>query len=186
MIQNWRWSSVPGCVFSATPSIGRPCAIISVDALLPAYRSYWVCRSTIRSAALNFFASPPHYDPFSLLPFQSRWIFDVEIIARFLAFHSGDRSFALQAIYENPLPRWEDVAGSKVRPIRFPCRLLRAIEDSQNVSSRYALRGCHFTSGLSRLPPSAVLDLVTKELRTSPFRLLHMICWPHDNGCVRC
>src|SRR6202044_2784275 len=52
-------------------------------------------------------------------PFQSRWIFDVEIIARFLAFHNGDRSFALQAIYENPLPRWEDVAGSKVRPSDF-------------------------------------------------------------------
>lgn len=52
-------------------------------------------------------------------PFQSRWIFDVEIIARFLAFHKGDRSFALQAIYENPLPRWEDVAGSKVRPTDF-------------------------------------------------------------------
>lgn len=52
-------------------------------------------------------------------PFQSRWIFDVEIVARFLAFHNGDRSFALQAIYENPLPRWEDVAGSKVRPTDF-------------------------------------------------------------------
>jgi glycosyltransferase involved in cell wall biosynthesis len=52
-------------------------------------------------------------------PFQSRWIFDVEIIARFLAFHNRDRSFALQAIYESPLPRWEDVAGSKVRPSDF-------------------------------------------------------------------
>jgi dolichyl-phosphate beta-glucosyltransferase len=52
-------------------------------------------------------------------PFQSRWIFDVEIIARFLVFHNRDRSFALQAIYENPLPRWEDVGGSKVRPTDF-------------------------------------------------------------------
>jgi len=52
-------------------------------------------------------------------PFQSRWIFDVEVIARFLAFHHGDRSFAFQAIYESPLPRWEDVAGSKVRPTDF-------------------------------------------------------------------
>jgi dolichyl-phosphate beta-glucosyltransferase len=52
-------------------------------------------------------------------PFQSRWIFDVEIIARFLAFHNHDASFALEGIYENPLPRWEDVAGSKVRPSDF-------------------------------------------------------------------
>jgi dolichyl-phosphate beta-glucosyltransferase len=53
------------------------------------------------------------------LPFQSRWIFDVEIIARFLAVHNQDASFAFDAIYESPLPRWEDVAGSKVRPSDF-------------------------------------------------------------------
>jgi dolichyl-phosphate beta-glucosyltransferase len=53
------------------------------------------------------------------LPFQSRWIFDVEIIARFLAIHNLDASFAFDAIYEDPLPRWEDVAGSKVRPRDF-------------------------------------------------------------------
>ena len=51
--------------------------------------------------------------------FQTRWIFDVEIIARFLAFHNKDASFALHGIYEKPLPRWEDVAGSKVRPSDF-------------------------------------------------------------------
>ena len=53
------------------------------------------------------------------LPFQSRWIFDVEIIARFLAIHNRDVSIAFDAIYENPLPRWEDVAGSKVHPGDF-------------------------------------------------------------------
>jgi dolichyl-phosphate beta-glucosyltransferase len=53
------------------------------------------------------------------LPFQSHWIFDVEIIARFLAIHNQEASFALDAIYEHPLPRWEDVAGSKVRPGDF-------------------------------------------------------------------
>jgi len=52
-------------------------------------------------------------------PFQSRWIFDVEIIARFMALHNKDASFADRAIYENPLPRWEDVAGSKVGPLGF-------------------------------------------------------------------
>ena len=53
------------------------------------------------------------------LRFQSRWIFDVEIIARFMALHNKDASFADRAIYENPLPRWEDVAGSKVGPLDF-------------------------------------------------------------------
>jgi dolichyl-phosphate beta-glucosyltransferase len=52
-------------------------------------------------------------------PFQSRWIFDVEIIARFMALHNKDAAFADRAIYENPLPRWEDVAGSKVGPLDF-------------------------------------------------------------------
>ncbi len=52
-------------------------------------------------------------------PFQSRWIFDVEIIARFMALHNKDASFADRAIYEYALPRWEDVAGSKVRPLDF-------------------------------------------------------------------
>ena len=52
-------------------------------------------------------------------PFLSRWIFDVEIIARFLAVHNHDASYATDAIYEHPLPRWEDVAGSKVRSTDF-------------------------------------------------------------------
>ena len=51
-------------------------------------------------------------------PFQSRWIFDVEIISRFLAFHHHATS-AVEAIYESPLPRWDDVAGSKVKPGDF-------------------------------------------------------------------
>lgn len=52
-------------------------------------------------------------------PFQSRWIFDVEILARFMALRQGDPRFASFAIYESPLPQWEDVAGSKVSPLDF-------------------------------------------------------------------
>ena len=61
-------------------------------------------------------------------PFQSRWIFDVEIIARFMALHNKDASFADRAIYENPLPRWEDVAGSKVGPLDFFIALYELIK----------------------------------------------------------
>lgn len=50
-------------------------------------------------------------------PFVSRWIFDVEIIARFIQ-RKGVRAMH-EAIYEYPLKQWEDVAGSKVGPGDF-------------------------------------------------------------------
>jgi dolichyl-phosphate beta-glucosyltransferase len=67
----------------------------------------------------KLFRVTPEFKSILASPFQSRWIFDVEIIARFMAIHNKDASFADEAIYENPLPRWEDVAGSKVGPLDF-------------------------------------------------------------------
>ena len=52
-------------------------------------------------------------------PFHSRWIFDVELLARFLALHPDADDFAHRAIYEYPLPVWQDVAGSRLRPGDF-------------------------------------------------------------------
>lgn len=52
-------------------------------------------------------------------PFHSRWIFDVEILARFLAQHKGDRHPLRNEIYEYPLPVWTDVDGSKVGSLDF-------------------------------------------------------------------
>lgn len=52
-------------------------------------------------------------------PFVSRWIFDVEIIARFLRLPSGSSPAPAEAIYEFPLDYWKDVDGSKVRPFDF-------------------------------------------------------------------
>lgn len=66
-------------------------------------------------------------------PFQSRWIFDVEIIARFLELHQADPHWAYRAIYEYPLERWEDVAGSKVHPTDF----LKAFVDLLDIRRRY-------------------------------------------------
>ncbi len=52
-------------------------------------------------------------------PFHSRWIFDVEMLARFLAIHQGSTKQLEKEIYEYPLPVWTDVAGSKVSPLDF-------------------------------------------------------------------
>ena len=47
-------------------------------------------------------------------PFMSKWIFDVEILSRYVAEVGTDR--ADERIYELPLARWTGVAGSKLKP----------------------------------------------------------------------
>lgn len=51
-------------------------------------------------------------------PFGSRWVFDVEILARYIR-RLGSADAAAQRIYEYPLHAWEDVGGSKVKPHHF-------------------------------------------------------------------
>jgi glycosyltransferase involved in cell wall biosynthesis len=51
-------------------------------------------------------------------PFLTRWVFDVEILARAIAARRGSGRPAIEgAIYEFPLHEWHDVAGSKIRPL---------------------------------------------------------------------
>ena len=69
-------------------------------------------------------------------PFESRWIFDVELLARFMARHRGDPRSVRDRIYEFPLPEWTDVAGSKVGSSDF----LKAFGELYNIHHRY-LRG---------------------------------------------
>jgi dolichyl-phosphate beta-glucosyltransferase len=53
-------------------------------------------------------------------PFRSRWIFDVEILARFLRDrHDLEMQAIDEVIHEIPLRRWKDIAGSKVKPRDF-------------------------------------------------------------------
>ena len=66
-------------------------------------------------------------------PFISRWVFDVEILARFIALNHGDTHALHDSIYEYPLERWEDVAGSKVKPGDF----LLAFLDTFRIHSKY-------------------------------------------------
>jgi glycosyltransferase involved in cell wall biosynthesis len=66
-------------------------------------------------------------------PFETRWIFDVEIIARFLALHRSEPEYRKLAIYEHPLNRWVDIAGSKVKPLDFITSFL----DLMRIGFRY-------------------------------------------------
>ncbi len=53
-------------------------------------------------------------------PFQTNWIFDVELLARFIRRRdAADAETVKHAIYELPLDQWRDVAGSKVKARDF-------------------------------------------------------------------
>jgi dolichyl-phosphate beta-glucosyltransferase len=64
-------------------------------------------------------------------PFLSRWLFDVEIIARLRG-----RAEAAAAIYELPIREWHDVHGSKVKSTDF----LRALRDLRKIRRAYNAR----------------------------------------------
>ena len=64
-------------------------------------------------------------------PFLSRWIFDVELIARYVQAHGRDA--AARAIYELPIMEWHDVAGSKVGSVDF----VRALRDLWRIHRAY-------------------------------------------------
>jgi dolichyl-phosphate beta-glucosyltransferase len=66
--------------------------------------------------------------------FLSRWIFDVEIIARFV--QQRGRDAAANAIYELPIQAWHDVKGSKVKSTDF----IRALKDLWKIHRAYNRR----------------------------------------------
>lgn len=66
-------------------------------------------------------------------PFSSRWIFDVEILARFLERRHKNTQILREEIYEFPLPVWTDVAGSKVGSLDF----VRAFAELANIYFRH-------------------------------------------------
>lgn len=67
--------------------------------------------------------------------FLSRWVFDVEILARYLMMPDGPARPREKGIYEFPLMKWEDVDGSKVKPTDF----LRAMQQLWGIYQRYRL-----------------------------------------------
>lgn len=69
-------------------------------------------------------------------PFLSRWVFDVEIIARYLSLYRREGRSPATAIYEYPLESWVDIAGSKVHAADF----FIAFWDILRIQRRYLAR----------------------------------------------
>lgn len=82
----------------------------------------------------KLFRRTPELRSYFADPFLTRWIFDVEILARAM------RTPAMRAdivgnerVYELPLDRWTDVAGSKLKPTDF----LKAIQELARIRWKY-------------------------------------------------
>jgi len=92
-------------------------------------------------------------------PFNSRWFFDVEILARMIASIPA----ADDVIYEYPLEYWEDVPGSRLRPIDF----LAAAVDLATIHWRHR-RGRHRQTHAScTVENSTRQDTTTSEVDNS-------------------
>ena len=64
----------------------------------------------------KLFKATPALERVIAEPFGSRWIFDVELIARLIALRRADTAArpVSEVIYEFPLHEWRDIRGSKV------------------------------------------------------------------------
>ena len=113
---------------------------------------HWLGRTFARTASVmlhlpiydtqcgaKIFRNGPHMRQLLSQPFNSRWIFDVEIFARYIRW-AGAPEAAAERIYEYPLPAWQDVGGSKVRPATFLIALrdmARIYWENQRFSKEY-------------------------------------------------
>jgi hypothetical protein len=66
-------------------------------------------------------------------PFLTRWLFDVELIARWLDRRAVDRARVERHVREVPLHTWHDVAGTRIRAVDF----LRVPLDLWRIRSRH-------------------------------------------------
>jgi len=86
--------------------------------------------------------------------FASRWIFDVELLARWLS--TAERPVdGLAGIYELPLDHWRDVAGSRLKGGDF----LQAAADLSGIAWRYHRGHYRATAELPVPDPADVIPL---------------------------
>ncbi len=82
----------------------------------------------------KLFRNAPEVAALFQQPFLAGWLFDVELLARFLRGRRGSgKPPAADAIYEFALHEWRDVPGSKIRPGDF----FRALADLVKIFRRY-------------------------------------------------
>lgn len=85
-------------------------------------------------------------------PFASRWIFDVEILARLKnGYQSAGLGDVSAAVYELPLDHWEEVPGSKLKSGDF----LKAILELSTIYWRYRWRDEIIPPPLAAKSPAA-------------------------------
>lgn len=93
-------------------------------------------------------------------PFCTRWIFDVELLARLVRLAGREIS---RAVYEQPLRQWHDVAGSKVRPRDF----FKAFFELARIRRRYFHRNAHWPAaaptGAHGVPAPKVRERFDRE-----------------------
>ncbi len=78
----------------------------------------------------KIFRVTEHTEALFRLPFRTRWIFDVELLARLIRLHRPPGSLPVEKlVYEMPLKAWHDVRGSRLRKRDFA----RAVVDLARV-----------------------------------------------------
>lgn len=138
-------------------------------------RLFATCASLVLNLAVydtqcgaKMFRAGPQIESLFQQPFRSRWIFDVEILARMVYAHDslGLRDVD-QAIYEFPLMQWQDIAGSKLRLRDFCKAALELVAISKAYSTKHPyLPEAHWNITISATSLSAVAA-------TKPLDALH-------------
>ncbi len=98
--------------------------LVSMVLRLPVYDS---------QCGAKFFRATPAVESVFVEPFLSRWVFDVELLARLVRLGAAEGLDPAEILVEHPLTEWRDVAGSSLR-FRHG---FRALYDLARIRHRY-------------------------------------------------